>query len=472
VSKDLGRWLRWLGCADESILAHCPIESMRFAATGATVLTTSGLAALSATLTAHQFLHIALLGALLVGVGWGVAIMALDRWLILSIRRQASSWATLALALPRVLLAIVAGLVIAKPLVLTIFRSEVTAQATADRQHAYLLQRQRLDDQYATIGTLSTQASSIEQELTKVDIGSVLLTDPEYGLANQQAQNLQARSQAAEQQALCELDGTCGTHHVGSGPVYAVKQATANQLQARAATAQAKLATLRQSLLAQQTARQGQDDRYLRAQLTQILHRRDQLAAQRTQDEATLRSVYREPLGLAERLDALSEVSRQHPSVAAMSLLITLLILLIDSAPALGKAFTSIGMPTLYEQVQSEEEQSLIERARAHRRALADAHAHEAAAIVDEAAIRRRLWKRNLTPLVGRQVRTQVDLAEHYIDRWSEDARAGMDDWIQASLRERLTDRAGVPSAQDLSDAARSAPRNGGAPHASPSVDG
>ncbi len=106
----------WLGCADESILDRCPrAERMRAAATGATVLVVAVLAALSAIVTAHQFLHVAVPGAVLLGAGWGTSIMALDRWLILSIRRQPTGWRTLALALPRVAVAVVAGLVIAKP---------------------------------------------------------------------------------------------------------------------------------------------------------------------------------------------------------------------------------------------------------------------------------------------------------------------------------------------------------------------
>ena len=48
---------------------------------------------------------------------------------------------------------------------------------------------------------------------------------------------------------------------------------------------------------------------------------------------------------------------------------------MIDSAPALGKAFISIGTPTLYEQVQTEEEQSALDHARARRQALAEAQA-------------------------------------------------------------------------------------------------
>jgi hypothetical protein len=471
MKMECGRWLRWLGGAEEAILAHCPTESMRFAATGATVLTTSALATVSATLTAYQFLHVALLGAIVVGIGWGAAIMALDRWMIISIRRQSNALATLALALPRVLLAIVAGLVIAEPLVLIVFRSEVNAQATADKERAYLLQHQHLDQQYAVINTLTSQANSIEKRLTTVDAGSVLLTDPEYQLASQQAQSLQARAQAAEQQALCELDGTCGTHHVGSGSVYDAKQSQANQLKQQSAAAQSKLAALRQKLIGEQTAQQGQGNRYLRTQLAQILQRRGQLQAQRAQDESTLRAAYRQPLGLAERLDALSEVSSQHPSVGAASLLISLLILLLDSAPALGKAFISIGKPTLYEQVQTEEEESALEHARARRRALAEAQAHEAAAIVDEAEIHRRLWKQALKHLVGQMVQTQRHVAEGYIDRWAQDARAGVDDWAEASLRERATPSYGPSIDASLFEVTRNASRNGVGQNGHGSVD-
>ena len=468
MSPQHGRWLRWLGCADEAILAHCPTESMRFAATGATVLTTSALATVSATLTVNQFLHVALLGAVVVGVGWGAAIMALDRWLILSIRRQASALATLALAVPRVLLAIVAGLVIAEPLVLIVFRSEVNAQATADKEHAYLLQKQHLDQQYAVIGTLASQANAIEQRLTTVDVGSVLLTDPEYRLANQQAQSLQARARAAEQQALCELDGTCGTHHVGSGTVYDVKHAQASMLQQQAAAAQAKLGTLRQSLISQQTAQQGKNDVYLRSQLAQILQRRAQLDAQRSQDENTLRAAYRQPLGLAERLDALSEVSSKHPIVGAASLLISLLILLIDSAPALGKAFMSIGKPSLYEQLQVEEEAALLEQARARRRSLTAAHEHEAATIVDEAEIHRRLWKQALEDLVPKMVDTQRAVAKRYIDQWAKHARADARRWVERARDAELDadhrvgrDHGPAPQSRSTSSVGS---RNGSAP--------
>ncbi len=54
-------------------------------------------------------------------------------------------------------------------------------------------------------------------------------------------------------------------------------------------------------------------------------------------------------------------------------------------------SIVSIGKPTLYEQLQADEEQALLERARASRNAIAQAHEHEAATLVDEAEIHRKL---------------------------------------------------------------------------------
>lgn len=64
------RLFLWLGCA--AILERCPrAERMRAAATGAGVLVVAVLAALSATVTAYQFLHVPVPGAVLLGAGWG-----------------------------------------------------------------------------------------------------------------------------------------------------------------------------------------------------------------------------------------------------------------------------------------------------------------------------------------------------------------------------------------------------------------
>ena len=130
----IGHLCRWLAGGEPSILARCPTERMKYVAMGGTVAATSSLALVSATFTTFDFLHTSLAVAVAVGIGWALMIMTLDRWLIMSIRRQSSPLGTLALSAPRVALAVVVGLVMAPPIVLRIFNGDVSTQATVDKK--------------------------------------------------------------------------------------------------------------------------------------------------------------------------------------------------------------------------------------------------------------------------------------------------------------------------------------------------
>lgn len=103
----------------------------------------------------------------------------------------------------------------------------------------------------------------------------------------------------------------------------------------------------------------------------------------------------------------------------------------VRSGNALGKAFMSIGKPTLYEQLQDDEETAMLEQTRARRRAVTAAQAHEAATIVDEAEIHRSLWKRALEDLVPDMVDTQREVAQRYIDEWAQYARSDAREWVE-----------------------------------------
>src|SRR6478672_126467 len=99
----------WLSGADPDVLRHCERERGKMMAMGGTVATTSVLATIAATFTVHQFLHAPLLVALILGIGWGLAIMNLDRWLLMSIRRQDTPGKTILMAAPRIVLALLIG---------------------------------------------------------------------------------------------------------------------------------------------------------------------------------------------------------------------------------------------------------------------------------------------------------------------------------------------------------------------------
>ena len=414
----------WLGGGDEATLQRCPSERKRFAATGATVLTVGVLAGVSATLTAHMFLHMVIATARAVGIGWGIAIMILDRWLILSIRRQTSWWRTLLLSVPRVALACAAGYVIAKPLVLVTFRQEVSAQAATDRSQQFLAAKAKIDARYAPeIATLTDQQNTLETKLATVSSDGALATDPLYQADVKAAATLQREANAAAAAALCEFDGTCGSRHIGDGPVYAAKEAYARTLAAKAASAQATAAARGRADAAAQASANRSSHGYERQQLSVVLGRLSSLRAQRASQEAAARKAYNAPIGLADRLAALSELDHSNSSVGDWNLVLTILLLLVDASPALGKAMLSIGPPTLYERVQNEEESATHAAARAHGRAFVKAEKIAAQEAVDQAKLHRSLWQQALNDLVAKLVAIQREVTEQVIATWGETER-------------------------------------------------
>ncbi len=73
--------------------------------------------------------------AIPVAVFWGLVIMGIDRWLITSMPIDGSR--KFAMAVPRVLLAVLLGTLISTPLVLRIFQSEINAQMAVMQQKNY-----------------------------------------------------------------------------------------------------------------------------------------------------------------------------------------------------------------------------------------------------------------------------------------------------------------------------------------------
>lgn len=414
----------WFGGGDEVTLQRCPSERKRIAATGATVLVVGGLAGVSATLLAQMFLHMAIATARAVGIGWGIAIIILDRWLIMSIRRQSSWWRTLLLSVPRVALACAAGYVIAKPLVLVTFRQEVSAQAATDRNQQFLAAKAKIDARYAPeITTLTGQQNNLQTNLATVSSDGALATDPLYQADVKAATTLERQATAAEAAALCEFDGTCGSRHIGDGPVYRAKEAQARALAAQAASAQATASARGRADAAAQANADQTSHGYEKRQLSVILGRLSLLRAQRASQEAAARKAYSAPIGLADRLTALSELDHSNSSVGDWNLVLTILLLLVDASPALGKAMLSIGPPTLYERVQNEEERATHAAARAHGRAFVKAERIAAQESVDQARLHRSLWQQVLNDLVAKVVAIQRQVTEQVITTWAETER-------------------------------------------------
>jgi len=106
--------LIWLSGAQPEILAEFKHDQPKYVGIGSAVLITSTMAAVSMTFALHIALDASVLVAIPFALAWGLAIMSLDRWLVVSMTRK-----QLLLAIPRALLGLLFGIIISTPLTLT-----------------------------------------------------------------------------------------------------------------------------------------------------------------------------------------------------------------------------------------------------------------------------------------------------------------------------------------------------------------
>lgn len=123
-SRDYGRKLRVLAGVDEDTLSWVHHNRARYTGVGGVVLSTAVIAGLSMTFALSQvaggFHFVVLIPALI----WAVVVLNLDRWLISSATGTRWSRRT-AVLLPRFLVAVLLGFVIAEPVVLRLFETAV-----------------------------------------------------------------------------------------------------------------------------------------------------------------------------------------------------------------------------------------------------------------------------------------------------------------------------------------------------------
>lgn len=111
-----------------STLEKHPTEHNKYIGIGATIFFTGLFAALSGGYAMYFVFKgdtAAFIFALVFGIIWGLAIFNMDRYIVSSINKSASTNKQILQATPRILLAIMIGIVISRPLELKIFDKEI-----------------------------------------------------------------------------------------------------------------------------------------------------------------------------------------------------------------------------------------------------------------------------------------------------------------------------------------------------------
>ena len=342
------RWLRVLTGVDEKLLDRVWEERARYTGLGAIILGTAIMAMLSMLDALDQVFGPMWPVLFLVALFWGAFICSIDRWLIASTHGvHGSRWR---IFLPRIGLAVLFGLIIATPLVLTVFGSEVVSKAQNNQNNALLA----YESQLKICNPLPGQSSQGTAQSADCNGLRVSVSDPAIGTNNSIALEKAQRTQltgtiSADNSTIAsdnliareECNGIHGTGLsgiVGQGPNCNRDRQEADTFagQSHVSQLEAQLSALNQEI-ANNTATAGQQTQAYATDITGAIAK---LVATKKADEGRI--------GLLNRIDALGELASSSAVVAGATVLVGLFIIIVDCLPVLSKMMSRT---TIYDEL-------------------------------------------------------------------------------------------------------------------------
>jgi len=294
---ELQKFFLFCSGAQHAILKRSPSDTNKLAGIGATVFFTGVFAALAGSYAMYTVFH-NYVAAIFIGLLWGLLIFNLDRYIVSSLKIQSSTFKNFGNALPRLFLAIIIAMVIAKPLELKIFDSEINAELG-------VMQLEKLKDNEALV-----------KSRYDLDIENL---NGEIALLQQQITSKETIRNNLNELAIQEADGTGGSKKRNMGPIYNAKKVDADN-------AQQEL----ESLMAVVTPQIDQKNQQI-----------NELNLQRQESLLALSQV--DLNGFASRLEALSRASSKSSAIYLASLFIMFLFIVIEITPIFVKLISARG---------------------------------------------------------------------------------------------------------------------------------
>ena len=283
--------------ATPTLLKKCPTENSKYTGIGATVLFTGIFAALSGGYALYTVFD-SYFPAILFGLLWGAMIFNLDRYIVSSIKKEGRPFKEFRTAVPRIMLAVLLAFVIAKPLEMKMFETEIEGEMVLMEQALYKLQEDTIKARYApSVNLLEEEIAELKNEINlKEEVRDTL-------------------RMIAQQEA----DGTGGSKRRNLGPIYKVKKADADRVDA-------ELASLKETNEALITEKQLDIEQLLIAYTKEI--------------DGLDREKYD---GFAARIDALGNLTRKSEPIYWANLFIIFLFIAVETAPIFVKLISSKG---------------------------------------------------------------------------------------------------------------------------------
>ena len=293
-------FLWWCAGAHQDLLKQYPSEHSKYSGLGGVILATFVLAAISAGYAVYSVFG-NWIWTLAFAVIWGLIIFNFDRFLVSTMRKYGiSRRKQLWMAVPRILLAVLIGITIARPLELKIFEKEINTKVV-ENTHKKI----QSNDSLLKAENIA-QMQTAEAERNRLAVRKVGIEDTLHKL---------------QQAYVQEADGTGGSLQRGINELTRLKM---NAYNAAVQQFTPELQLLNQNIRVQDSILAG-------AQAS--------IESKRKEYEAAAMA----NVGFLERNKALSDLSREESSVFWSSLLITLLIILIEIGPILSKLIMPVG---------------------------------------------------------------------------------------------------------------------------------
>tara|TARA_R110002073_G_scaffold336288_1_gene531786 strand:+ start:10631 stop:11731 length:1101 start_codon:yes stop_codon:yes gene_type:complete len=189
--------------SDTDILNDCSIgEQNKYVGIGATVFFTAFMAFIAASYALYTVFD-NLFAAIGFGLVWGLLIFNLDRYIVSTIKKTGNVIDELIQASPRILLAVIIAIVIAKPLELKIFEKEINQVLLEQKNDLTLANKDQIAQQFTPkIEELQNNIKSFQNDIDTKEAEVNNLYDT----------------------YIAEAEGREGTMLLGKGPVYKEKR--------------------------------------------------------------------------------------------------------------------------------------------------------------------------------------------------------------------------------------------------------
>jgi len=195
--------------ADLDLLEKCSkAEQVKYAGIGGTIFFTAVMAFIASSFALFTVFDSVII-SIAFGLIWGLLIFNLDRFIVSTIKKQGRPWLELGQAIPRLILAIIIAVVIAKPLELKIFQKEIDQVLLQQKNDLSLQNKEQIAMQYTPeINRIDSEI----QELKDVIVNKEKEVNDLYSTY------------------ISEAEGTKGTLKIGKGPVYKEKREKHDQM--------------------------------------------------------------------------------------------------------------------------------------------------------------------------------------------------------------------------------------------------